>query len=77
MKYYTLETVKNGSTALVNKKFNSRDEAINYAFEYFEKALYNDSLQVEEEFNIDDDKHNVEYVLGYHNRFRINRVLAF
>ncbi len=76
MKYYTLETVKNGKTELINKKFNSRNDAINYAFDYFEKALYNDGLQVEDEFNIDNDKHNVEYVLGYNYRFRVNRVTA-
>lgn len=76
MKYYTLETVKNGKTELINKKFNSRNEAINYAFDYFEKALYNDGLQVEEEFEVDNDKHNVEYVLGYYNRFRVNRVVT-
>ena len=74
MKYYTLETIKNGTTVKFNKKFNSRNSAINYAFAYFEKRLYNGYLQVEDEFNIDNDKHNVEYVLDYFNRFRVNRV---
>ena len=77
-KYYTLETIDSGRTVKINKKFSSRDQAINYAFAYFEKHLFNDSLQVEDEFKIDNDKHNIEYVLGYNNRFRINRVqLAF
>ena len=77
-KYYTLETIDSGRTVKFNKKFSSRNQAINYAFAYFEKHLFNDSLQIEDEFNIDNDKHNVEYVIGYNNRFRINRVqLAF
>ena len=74
MKYYTLETIANGKTEVINRKFQSRDQAINYAFDLFEKAQYNDSLQLEDEFNINNDKHNVEYVLTYHNRFRVNRV---
>ena len=74
MKYYTLETIKNGKTVKFNKKFNSRNSAINYAFAYFEKRLYNGNLQVEDEFNINGDKHDVEYVLDYYNRFRVNRV---
>ena len=74
MKYYTLETIHSGSTELVNKKFTSRTQAIDYAFDLFEKAYCNDSLQLEEEFDICGDKHNVEYVLNYHNRFRVNRV---
>lgn len=74
MKYYTLETIHNGSAELINKKFTSRTQAIDYAFYLFEKAYCNDSLQLEEEFNISDNKHNVEYVLNYHNRFRVNRI---
>ena len=31
-------------------------------------------LQVEDEFVIDNNKHNIEYVLDYYDRFRINRV---
>ena len=77
-KYYTLETIDSGRTVKINKKFSSRNQAIDYAFAYFEKHLFNDSLQIEDEFKINNDKHNVEYVIGYNNRFRINRVqLAF
>lgn len=74
MKYYTLETIYNGQTVRFNKKFNTRDAAINFAFAYFENSLYNDGLQIEDEFEINNDRHNVEYVLNYHNRFRVNRV---
>ena len=77
-KYYTLEAIDSGRTVKINKKFSSRNQAIDYAFAYFEKHLFNDSLQIEDEFKINNDKHNVEYVIGYNNRFRINRVqLAF
>ena len=74
MKYYTLETINNGNTVRINKKFTSRDQAINYAFAYFERRYLNDSLQVSDEFAINDDKHDVEYVLDYYHRFRVNRV---
>ena len=74
--YYTLETINNGQTERINKLFTSRDSAINYAFAYFEKRYLNDSLQVEDEYTIADNKHNVEYVLDYFNRFRVNRVLT-
>ncbi len=77
MKYYTLETINNGDTVIINKKFNTRNQAINYAFAYFEKHLYNAELQIEDEYEINNDKHNVEYVLNYNNRFRINRVASF
>ena len=76
MKYYTLETINNGNTVRINKKFTSRDQAINYAFAYFERRYLNEALQVEDEYTIADNKHNVEYVLDYFNRFRVNRVLT-
>lgn len=74
MKYYTLETIYNGNTERITKKFTSRNQAINYAFDYFEKRLYNTELQVEDEFAINNNKHNIEYVLNYYDRFRVNRV---
>ena len=76
MKYYTLETIYNGNTERISKKFTSRNQAINYAFDYFEKKLYNTELQVEDEFVIDNNKHNIEYVLNYYDRFRVNRVVT-
>ena len=76
MKYYTLETINNGNTVKINKKFNTREQAINYAFAYFERRYLNDGLQVNDEYSIENNKHNVEYVLDYFNRFRINRVLT-
>ena len=72
--YYTLETINNGKAETIHKLFNTRDEAINYAFAVFEDKYFNDSLQVEDEFNVNGDKHYIEYVLDYKNRFRVNRV---
>ncbi len=74
MKYYVLETINNGATVRVNKKFKSRDKAINYAFAYFERRNFNNDLQVEDEYTVDGNKHNIEYVLDYYTRFRIERV---
>ena len=74
MKYYTLETINNGQAEIINKKFNTRNQAINYAFAIFERKYLNEYIEIEDEFRIGDDKHNVEYVLDYNNRFRINRV---
>ena len=76
MKYYTLETIYNGKAEKINKKFITRDEAINYAFAYFENKTYNPELEIEDEFEIHDNKHDVEYVLNYHDRFRVNRVVT-
>ncbi len=74
MKYYVLETINDGATVKVNKKFTSRDKAIDYAFTYFERVNYNDNLQVEDEYFVDGNKHNIEYVLNYYTRFRVERV---
>lgn len=76
MKYYTLETILNGKTERISKRFASRTEAINYAFDYFEKKTYNTEFQVEDEYVINNNKHNIEYVLNYYDRFRVNRVTA-
>ena len=69
---YTLEAIVNGDYIKVNHLFKSRDEAINYIFHYYEKHLLT-SLRVDEEYFIDGNKHDVEYVCDYYNRFRIMR----
>lgn len=74
MKYYVLETINNGATVKVNKKFKSRNKAIDYAFTYFERKTFNNDLQVEDEYAIEGNKHNIEYVLDYYTRFRVERV---
>lgn len=74
MKYYVLETINDGATIKVNKKFKSREKAIRYAFTYFENTHLTDNFQVEDEYYLNNNKHNIEYVLDYYTRFRVNRV---
>ena len=71
---YVLETINNGATVKVNKKFKSRSKAIDYAFTYFERKTFNNDLQIEDEYEIEGNKHNIEYVLDYYTRFRVERV---
>ena len=74
MKFYTLNAVVRGKNVNIDKVFNTRDDAINYMFKYYKKHfLY--GLEVNEEYSIDDNKHNVEYVCDDYDRFRINRVV--
>ena len=72
MTKYTLEAVVDGDTIRFNRYFKSRDEAIDYIFHYYDKHLLV-SLEVNEEYFIDGNKHNIEYVCDYYNRFRIAR----
>lgn len=75
MKYYTLEAVVKNQQVKFGKKFASRDEAIDYMFNYLNNHyMYN--VAVNEEIHVNGDKHNVEYVLdNNHNLFRVNRVV--
>ena len=72
MNKYTLEAVVDGDTIRFNRTFKSRDEAIDYIFHYYDKHFLV-NLEVNEEYFIDDNKHNIEYVCDYYNRFRIAR----
>ncbi len=76
MKYYELSAVVNGENVkLKRSRFLSRSDAINYMFAYYtNNYLY--SLEVEEEYPINGDKHNIEYVCNYHNRFTVARHAA-
>lgn len=74
MKFYTLNAVVRGKNVNIDKIFNTREDAINYMFKYYNRHfLY--GLEVNEEYSIDDNKHNVEYVCDDYDRFRINRVV--
>ena len=68
---YSLKAVVNGNNIKINKYFTSRNQAISYMFNYYENNyLYN--MQVEEEY--EKEKHIVEYVCNYGNRFTVARV---
>ena len=73
MKYYTLEAIVQGRPVKLKRSmFTSRNEAINYMFQYYEDhALY--SLQVRDEYPVNDNKHCIEYVCNFHNRFIVAR----
>jgi len=72
MKQYTLQVIVDGQIVTFDRKFSSREEALNYAFSYFDKKdqVY---FVINDEYCINDDKHNREYVSDYANRFRIAR----
>ena len=72
MNKYRLEAVVDGESVNFNHTFKSREEAINYMFHYYDKH-YLVNLEVNEEYFIDGNKHNIEYVCDYYNRFRIAR----
>lgn len=74
MKYYELTAIVNGEKIKLKKNsFSSRNEAINYMFRYFDDH-YIYGLEVKDEYPINSDKHNIEYVCDFHNRFIISRV---
>lgn len=71
MKYYTLEAVVGGKDIKFAKTFKTRNSAIKYMFKYFDKkGLFN--YEVKDEYSLK-DKHDIEYVIDYYNRFRIDR----
>ena len=72
MKYYTLQAIINGETKLFSKKFASRQEALDFMFDYLDRAYIFDK-HIDEEYVIGNDKHNVEYVCDNYTRFKIAR----
>ena len=72
MNKYILEAVVEGKNIKVDRLFSSRDDAIKFMFHYYDKHLLY-SLSVNEEYFIDGNKHDIEYVCDYYNRFRIAR----
>ena len=73
MNYYTLRAVVNGEPIdFSKKKFSSRQGAIDYMFDYLDRAcIFN--KEVSEEYAIGNDKHRIEYVCDYFNRFIVSR----
>ena len=76
MKYYTLRAIVNGTNVRLRRSaFSTRDEAIDYMFKYYDDhSLY--SLHVNDEHIVGDNKHSIEYVCNYHNRFTVTREIA-
>lgn len=76
MNYYMLTAVVNGQNVRLKRNlFSSRSDAINYMFDYYQDHnIY--SLEVEDEYPVDGNKHDIEYVCNYHNRFTVTRKSA-
>lgn len=72
-KKYSLEAVVEGRLIKFHHQFKSRDRAINYIFNYYTRHQLLD-LKVNEEYFVNDNKHDIAYVYDYDNRFRISRV---
>lgn len=72
-KRYSLEAVVEGQLIKFNHQFKTRDQALNYIFNYYARHQLLD-LKVNEEYFVNDNKHDVAYVYDYDNRFRISRV---
>lgn len=75
MKFYTLTGKVAGQDITTNRHFKTRDEAINYFFNYSDKKYVFD-LEVEDEFIVNNDVHDIRYVCNKNSFFTVNRVLA-
>ena len=72
MKKYILEAVVDGKKISVNREFNSRNSALNYMYQYY-GSHFLPAPVINEEYEVDGNKHDIEYVSDYENRFRIIR----
>ena len=72
MNKYKLEAIVDGEYIKFARTFKSRDAAIDYIFRYYDNHLMV-NLEVNEEYFIDGNKHDIAYVYDYYNRFRIAR----
>lgn len=55
----------------INKVFHSRDEAINYMFDYYNNHyIYN--VELLEEYS-QANKHDIHYVINQYNAFNVTR----
>ena len=72
MKKYKLEAVVDGKKINFNREFSSRNSALNYMYQYYGHH-YLPEPQINEEYEVNDNKHDIEYVSDYDNRFRITR----
>lgn len=72
MKKYVIHAIIDGQNKEIDREFTSRDAALNYIFDYYVGRGFYD-FAVNDEYMVNDDKHNIEYVYDYENRFRIER----
>lgn len=75
MRQYKLSAVVEGENVEFNKSFTSRSQALDYIFSYYNKhQLMN--LYIDEDYYVNENKHDIEYVCDYDNRFRVTRIDA-
>lgn len=72
MNKYSLEAVVEGRFIRFGKTFKTRSKAIDYIFNYYTRHQLLD-LKVNEEYFVNDNKHDIAYIYDYDNRFRISR----
>ena len=72
MNKYTLEAIVEGELIKFNHTFESRNAAMDFIFNYYQKHHLVD-LKINDEYFIDNNKHDIAYVYDYDNRFRIAR----
>lgn len=71
-KYYTLEAIVEGKLIKFDRQFKTRNAALNYIFQYYDRHCLV-ALRVNEEYFVDENEHDITYVYDYENRFRIAR----
>ena len=71
-KKYLLEAVVEGELIRFHRLFKTRNDALNYIFNYYDKHHLVD-LKINDEYFIGGNKHDIAYVYDYENRFRIAR----
>lgn len=75
VKTYKLSAVVEGENIVFNKNFKTRTDALDYIFTYYDKH-HLQSLYIDEEYYVNENKHDIEYVCDYSNRFRVTRCMA-
>ena len=70
-KKYLLEAVVEGRFIQFQMEFKNRISAIDYIFKYNNRHMLD--LKVNEEYFVNENKHDIAYISDYDNRFRISR----
>ena len=72
-KFYTVRAIVHGEEKNIRRRFATRDAALNFVEKFYAKEGYY-NFQVVDEY--EKEKHNIEYVCDYFNRFNIKRVIV-
>ena len=72
MNKYTLEAIVEGRLIKFDNAFKTRTDAINYIFNYYNRHHLVE-LKINDEYFVNENKHDIAYVYDYENRFRIAR----